>query len=234
MLRLCATAILFATGGCQDAQSTIDGKESAALTGDRLQTAKGSNAASTESQVSANTGNAKDPVSEAKAELKASHCDDVSDPKFDPDTCLAEPEFRPVEFAGIWKVTKVHVFDTGVPSYDTNDPIIVGARFQISLSEMKWLDTDRDFKSSDVCKGPTVGSLEKSAENEQGDLIGKALATWNLTGAKRGLMYRVGCAAGGSWGPVEDDHQTVFVNAGADKMVLKWHDDTILLAERSR
>jgi hypothetical protein len=173
-----------------------------------------------------------DPVASAQAELEVAHCADVNDPKFDPDTCLSEPEFRPVKFAGQWRVTNVFVGEVGVASYDRDDPAIVGTSFDISLKQFKWRNEKRDFDNDDVCEGPTIGPVDKSAEAELGNLALDALKAWHISDSERGAMYRASCVSSGNWGPSGQRGEMVIVPIGRDKMAMQWYDDTVLFAQR--
>jgi hypothetical protein len=228
MFRFWVIAALLSTTACQDASSLAQKK-----IGDSDGVANSETAQRQNAVIFAPTKPVPiDPVASAQAELEAAHCADVNDPKFDPNTCLSEPEFRPVKFAGHWRITNVFVGEVGVASYDRDDPAIVGASFDISLKQFKWRNEKRDFDNDDVCEGPTIGPIDKSAEAELGNLALDALKTWHISDSERGAMFRASCVSNGNWGPSEQRGEMVIVPIGREKMAMQWYDDTVLLAQR--
>jgi hypothetical protein len=228
MVRFWVITALLSTTACQDASLSPENS-----LGDSYGVAEAETAQTKNGPKFAPTNPAPiDPVAITQAELEAAHCADVNDPKFDPDVCLSEPEFRPVKFAGHWRVINVFVGDIGVAAFDRDDPAIVGASFDISLKHFKWRDEKRDFDNDDVCKGPTIGPVDKSAENEFGTLALDALKAWRISGSARGAMYRTSCVSSGNWGPSEQRGEMVIVPIGSDRMAMQWYDDTVLLAQR--
>ncbi|MFC4291480.1 hypothetical protein ACFOWX_03530 [Sphingorhabdus arenilitoris] len=228
MVRFWVICALISTTACQEGTPLAQKSDSL---GDRAAIAD-----ATQRQSTAKVGTTKpEPpasIASSQEELEAAHCANVTDPQFDPDICLAEPEFRPVKFAGHWRITNVFVGDVGVTSYDRDDPVIVGAAFDISLKQLRWRDEKRDFHHDDVCEGPVIGAIDKIAEAELGGLALDALKAWDISDAARGAMYRMSCTTAGNWGPSGSRGEMVIVPIGNDKLAMQWYDDTVLLAQR--
>ena len=150
-----------------------------------------------------------------------------------PEKC-AESDANIDQFAGTWKITRVHVNPEGVQAFVENDPAIVGSIFSIAASEIKWtVKASAGFTSDDVCKQPSAGPLPESVEKEEGNALTAALQPFAISDSTRGPIHRFGCVGGGTWGPGNAGATGLFIPVGTKQMVLKWYDGATLLAERS-
>jgi hypothetical protein len=160
-------------------------------------------------------------------------CFDERNPNFDPDKCV-EPDVRVDQFAGNWKISRVHVNPEGVQAFTEDDKAIVGSIFNIAASEIKWTTkASADFTSDDVCKQPSAGPLPPIVEKEEGGDLTAALKPFGISASTRGSLHRFGCVGGGTWGPGESGAAALFIPVGTKAMVLKWYDGATLLAERA-
>jgi hypothetical protein len=160
-------------------------------------------------------------------------CLDARSPNFDSDKCV-EPEVRVDQFAGNWKVARVHVSPQGVQAFVEDDKAIVGSIFAVTASEIKWTNkASSGFTSDDVCKQPSADPQPAIVEKEEGGALTAALKPFAVSPSARGPIHRFGCVGGGTWGPGESGAASLFIPVGTHQMILQWYDGATLLAERA-
>jgi hypothetical protein len=181
-------------------------------------------------QGNAAVADSEDKIAERKAEPLAIPPEDpcLEAPNSDPEKC-AEPAANIDQFAGGWKITRVHVSPTGVQAFVEDDKAIVGSMFSIAANEIKWTTkASAGFTSDDVCKQPSVTAPFPEAQKQADEALNAALKRFAVEG---GVRLRFGCGEG-RWGPGEAGIGAFFIPFATNQMILKWYDGATLLAVR--
>ena len=159
-------------------------------------------------------------------------CESQESLNFDPDRCGSEPEFRVEPLAGNWRIERVTQDRPDGPKVTEDDPGVIGSVFRIDATEARFIKVASDRLRTDTCRQPEFGEIGESASRAQGGTLYAAAQRWEIDDP--GGVHKFGCYQGGSWALSSDrmsDHEGALV-IGTKLMVMRWHDNQILLARR--
>ena len=149
----------------------------------------------------------------------------------EPDRCGSEPEFRIDPLVGNWRVERVTQDRPDGAKVAEDDPGIVGSIFRMDQTGARFLKVASERLQADTCVLPDFGETSEIAARTQSGNLYAAAKHWGV--ANPGGVYKFGCNLGGNWALSELDN----AEQGAlilDKkvMLVRWHDNQILLARR--